>query len=73
MALSIHHNNFTDDVSASVNTAISCISAIKNHSEDLGINSEVPAFMVNLYQRAAEAGLGDNDTASLIKVLREVP
>ena len=71
LAMSIHHGNFTDDISASVNTAISCISAIKTHSEDLGINCEVPAFGIGLYQRAVEAGLGDQDTASLIKVLRE--
>ena len=70
LALSIHHNNFTDDISASVNTAISCISAIKAHSEDLGINFEVPEFGISLYQRAADAGLGDQDAASLIKVLR---
>lgn len=71
LALSIHHGNFTDDVMASVNTAISCISAIKTHSEDLGINCEVPAFGISLYQRAADAGLGDQDAAALIKVLRK--
>ena len=70
IALSIHNDNFTDEVSASVNTAISCISAIKTYSEDLGINSEVPTFGVSLYQRAADLGLGDQDTASLIKVFR---
>ncbi len=71
LALSIHHNNFTDDISASVNTAISCLSAIKTHSEDLGINCEVAEFGIGLYQRAADAGLGDQDTASLIKILRQ--
>ena len=71
LALSIHNNSFSDEVIASVNTAISCISAIKNYSEELGINCEIPAFGVSLYQRAAEAGLGDQDTASLIKVLRK--
>jgi 3-hydroxyisobutyrate dehydrogenase-like beta-hydroxyacid dehydrogenase len=71
LAMSIHHGNFTDDISASVNTAISCNTAIKTYSDDMGINSEVPAFGISLYQRAAEAGLGDQDAASLIKVLRE--
>ena len=71
VALSIYNNSFTDDVIASVNTAISCISAIKKHSDDLGINSEVPAFGISLYQRAVDAGMGDHDQASLIKVLRE--
>ncbi len=70
LALSIHHGNFTDEVIASVNTAISCISAIKTHSEDLGINCEIPAFSINLYQRAVDAGFGDQDAAALIKVLR---
>ena len=71
LALAIHHGNFTDEVIASVNTALSCITAIKTYSDDLGINSEVPTFSVGLYQRAADAGLGDHDAAALIKVLRE--
>ena len=71
LVLAIHHGNFTDEVIASVNTAISCISSIKTYSDDLGINSEVPTFGVDLYQRAADAGLGDHDTAALIKVFRE--
>ena len=71
VALSIHENNFTDDILASVNTAISCLSAIKTHSEDLGISSEIPQFGISLYQRAVDAGLGGQDTASLIKVLRQ--
>ena len=70
VAMAIHHNNFTEEVIASVNTAISCISAIKSYSDDLGINSEVPTFGIDLYQRAADAGLGEHDTAALIKVLR---
>jgi hypothetical protein len=38
----------------------------------MGINSEVPSsFGISLYQRAVDAGMGDHDTASLIKVLRQ--
>ncbi len=73
VVLSIHNNNFTDDVIAPVNTAISCLRSIKNHSERLGINSELPSLGLSLYQRAVDAGLGDQDTAALIKVLRVTP
>ena len=69
--LSIHRNNFSDEIIAPVKTAISCLSAIKNHSDDLDINSELPAFTINLYQRAVEAGLENQDTAALIQILRE--
>jgi hypothetical protein len=70
LALAIHQDNFTDDVITSVNTAISCLAAIKAYADDLGINSEVPTFGVDFYHRAADAGLGDHDATALIKVLR---
>ena len=56
--LTIHKNNFTEDIIAPINTAFSCYSAIKNHSEDLGINSELAGFGMALYQRAVDAGMG---------------
>ena len=71
LALSIHHGNYAENILASVNTAVSCLSAIKNHCEDLGISSEIPAFSLGLYQRALDAGLGDQDAAALIDVLRK--
>jgi 3-hydroxyisobutyrate dehydrogenase-like beta-hydroxyacid dehydrogenase len=71
VVMSIYNNNFTNDIAASVNTAMSCLSAVKSHSEDLGINCELPDLGISLYQRAIDAGLGDHDNASLIKVLRK--
>jgi 3-hydroxyisobutyrate dehydrogenase-like beta-hydroxyacid dehydrogenase len=71
VVMSIYNNNFTDNIAASVNTAMSCLSAVKSHSEDLGINCELPDLGISLYQRAIDAGLGDHDNASLIKVLRK--
>lgn len=70
LALSVHDAKFTGDITASVNTAISCISAIEAHCVDLGINRELPQFWLSLYQRAVDAGWADHDTACLIRVLR---
>ncbi len=37
---------------------------------DAGINAELPNFLAGIYQRAVEAGYGEEDIAALIKVLR---
>jgi 3-hydroxyisobutyrate dehydrogenase-like beta-hydroxyacid dehydrogenase len=39
-------------------------------SKAAGINTEFPAFVADLLKRADAAGLGDQELASLIKVLR---
>ena len=71
VVLSIHNNEFDKNISASVNVAVGCISSIKSQAEDLNINSEIPDFLLSLYNRAIAAGYRDHDTASLIKVLRD--
>ena len=38
-----------------------------------GINAEIPAFIDELFQRADRAGLGDQELAALIKVVRGAP
>ena len=40
-------------------------------AQDAGINAELPNFLAGIYDRALEAGYGEEDIASLIKVLRD--
>jgi 3-hydroxyisobutyrate dehydrogenase-like beta-hydroxyacid dehydrogenase len=42
-------------------------------ARDTGINDEFPSFVSGLFQRAAKAGYGDEEVASIIKVLRGKP
>jgi len=70
VVLSIHADEFVDNVSASVDVAINVASSIKRQAETMGINSEFPDFVLGLYQRAVTAGQRHQDTSSLIKVLR---
>lgn len=39
-------------------------------ARESGINAEFPSFVAGFFQRAAAAGLGDEEAAALIKVLR---
>jgi 3-hydroxyisobutyrate dehydrogenase-like beta-hydroxyacid dehydrogenase len=51
--------------------SIEAIRRILQGSIDTGINTEIPAFLDGLFRRAEKAGLGDQELAALIKVLRE--
>jgi len=66
----IEQDNFDDNIAATVGTSIEVVSAIQNMAVDLGINTELPEFVLALYQRAAAAGCRKQDNASLIKVFR---
>lgn len=44
---------------------------ILQSSQDAGLNTEFPAFVADLLKRADAAGLGNQELASLIKVLRD--
>ncbi|MGH8494724.1 MAG: NAD(P)-dependent oxidoreductase [Gammaproteobacteria bacterium] len=46
---------------------------ILQSSEDAGLNTEFPALVAGLLERADAAGLGNQELASLIKVLRDAP
>lgn len=50
--------------------SISAVRRILRTSERLQINTEVPALVDNWLQRAAAAGLADEEVAALIKVVR---
>lgn len=71
VALSIHANEFEENISASVDVAIGVASSIKRQAETRNLNSEFPDFVLGLYQRAVAAGQRHHDTSSLIKVLRQ--
>jgi 3-hydroxyisobutyrate dehydrogenase-like beta-hydroxyacid dehydrogenase len=43
---------------------------IAQAARDTGINDEFPSFVSGLFQRAADAGYGDEEVAAMIKVLR---
>ena len=70
LAMMILNNDFESNIAASVNVAIGVATSIKRQSQELGINSDFPDFQLSLYHRAVAAGLQNQDTASLIKVLR---
>lgn len=70
LAMKIHNQEFEKNISATVDVSISVISSIKRQADDLGINNELPKFILGLYKRAEASGLGKLDNASLIKVLQ---
>lgn len=44
---------------------------VHQHAIDAKINEDLPKFLATLYGRAVDAGLGGEDVAALIKVLRK--
>ena len=70
LALKIAGGDFDRDIAATVGTSIEVASSIRNLTAELGINSELPDFILGLYRRAADAGYLAQDNASLIEVFR---
>jgi 3-hydroxyisobutyrate dehydrogenase-like beta-hydroxyacid dehydrogenase len=71
VALTIHNNEFDENISASVDVAIGVASSIKRQAEARQINSEFPDFILGLYHRAVAAGYRHQDTSALVKILRD--
>jgi 3-hydroxyisobutyrate dehydrogenase-like beta-hydroxyacid dehydrogenase len=71
VALTIHNNEFDENISASVDVAIGVASSIKRQAEATQINSEFPDFILGLYHRAVAAGYRHQDTSALVKILRD--
>jgi 3-hydroxyisobutyrate dehydrogenase-like beta-hydroxyacid dehydrogenase len=71
LAMTIDKGEFDQNISATVGTSIEVVSAIQSLAIDLGINTELPDFILDLYQRAAQAGYLKQDNGSLINVFRE--
>ena len=70
LATAIDSGRYDDNIVASVGTSIEVITAIRNLAVDLGINRELPDFILGLYRRAAAAGYLQQDNACLIEVFR---
>jgi 3-hydroxyisobutyrate dehydrogenase-like beta-hydroxyacid dehydrogenase len=70
LAGTIDKDDFDDDIEATVATSIEVVSAIRDLAVDSGVNSELPDFILGLYQRAAAGGCLKQDNAALIKVFR---
>ncbi len=70
LARVVASGNYTDDIAATVGTSIEAATAIRDMAAELGINTELPDFILSLYQRAAAAGYREKDNASLIEVFR---
>lgn len=69
----ISENSF-DTISAdgaSVNVADEAVTALYHHAKDAGINSELPTLMRDWVTRARVAGYGKQETAAIIKALRQ--
>jgi hypothetical protein len=43
----------------------------QDHARLRGLNSEIPDFYSGLFKRAIDSGYGEEDVASIVKVLRE--
>lgn len=67
----IQHNNFSNPEST-VKTSGEDLHLLVQQAEEAGINSELPRFAANLFQRAMDAGYGSEEHAAIIKILRQV-
>jgi len=70
LAAVVDSGNYAETVVASVGTGIEVVAAIRNLALELGINSELPDFILGLYRRAEAAGFRELDNACLIEVFR---
>ncbi len=70
LAAVVDSGNYDDQIIASVGTSIEVVTAIRNLALDREINTELPEFILGLYQRAAALGYLAQDNASLIEVFR---
>jgi 3-hydroxyisobutyrate dehydrogenase-like beta-hydroxyacid dehydrogenase len=62
-------NNFADPT-ATLRVWRAALQGIQRQALDAGTNGEFPEFMSDLFRRASEAGCGEQDVATLVKVLR---
>ena len=56
---------------ATVDVAGSAVTRMRQQAIDAGINSELPDLMCDWVKRAQKAGYGSQETAALIKVIRQ--
>ncbi len=56
---------------ASVDVAASAVTRMRQQANDAGISSELPDLLCDWMKRAQTAGYGSQETAAVIKVLRQ--
>jgi len=66
----IHSGKF-DNPGATITVWDGALQRIQRQAQDAEINSEVPDFISSLFKRAKTMGLGEEDVAALIKVMRK--
>ena len=64
------HSGKYDAPGATLTVWDGALQRIQNQAEDAKINSEVPDFISSFFKRAIAAGCGEEDIASIIKVMR---
>ncbi|HEY1199580.1 MAG TPA: NAD(P)-binding domain-containing protein [Niastella sp.] len=65
----IQNNKFTDPEST-INTTGLDLHLLVQQAEEAGISKELPQFAANIFQRAIDAGFGQEEHAAIIKVMR---
>jgi 3-hydroxyisobutyrate dehydrogenase-like beta-hydroxyacid dehydrogenase len=66
----IQHNRFANPESTVKTTSVD-LHLLVQHSQEAGLNTELPKFAANIFQRAVDAGYGGEEHAAIIKVLRK--
>lgn len=66
----IKSNDYRVNGGAAIDIALVSAASLHDQAKDVGINSEIPDFALNLFQRVIDAGYHGLDSASLFKVLR---
>ncbi len=69
-AAKVIHDGSYAETGATIRTWAKAAATIRQHARDLGINDEVPGFILDLHERALAQGLGEEDIAAIVKVLR---
>ena len=58
------------DPGATLTVFDAALQRVQSQADDTGINSEIPDLISSLFKRAIAAGYGEEDVASIIKVMR---
>jgi 3-hydroxyisobutyrate dehydrogenase-like beta-hydroxyacid dehydrogenase len=66
------HRNAYENPSATLQVWTAALERIQDHAHDVGINREVPDFVMGILKRAIAAGHGREHVAALSKVLKQI-
>jgi 3-hydroxyisobutyrate dehydrogenase-like beta-hydroxyacid dehydrogenase len=69
-SIKVISTNAYTDTGATLTVCDAAFQRIQSQADDVGINSEIPDLISSLFKRAIAAGYGDEDVASIIKVMR---